>query len=70
MRAAWDGYPAKPQLLGLVALGWVALWLASAVLRAVDRLPLLGDAFVLVGFVYSLAFTRRCVRMRAAMGWA
>eukprot|EP00899_Mesostigma_viride_P012640 jgi/Mesvir1/21377/Mv20861-RA.1 len=52
----WDEVENKPLVVVSIAGSVLAIWLSSSIVRAVDRIPLAGGIFELIGLVYSLFF--------------
>lgn len=53
IQAWWDASEQKPAIVAVGAGSVLALYFASTILNAIDRLPLLSTVFELVGLTYS-----------------
>jgi hypothetical protein len=59
VQEAWEKTDDKVAIAGLGVAGLVALWAASGLVNAVDKLPLIPDFFEIVGILFSGWFVYR-----------
>ena len=59
VKAKWEATEEKPAAIALALAGFVAVWAASGVVGAVDKLPVIGDLFELIGLLVTGWFVYR-----------
>eukprot|EP00475_Leptophrys_vorax_P021992 TRINITY_DN2989_c0_g1_i1.p1 TRINITY_DN2989_c0_g1~~TRINITY_DN2989_c0_g1_i1.p1 ORF type:complete len:160 (-),score=12.39 TRINITY_DN2989_c0_g1_i1:369-848(-) len=66
VKAKWETVENKPTVLLYTGGAVLTLWITSAVIGAIDRLPLLPDFLKLIGTVYSGWFVYRYLLFEAS----
>eukprot|EP00193_Tetraselmis_chui_P021182 CAMPEP_0177772938 /NCGR_PEP_ID=MMETSP0491_2-20121128/12549_1 /TAXON_ID=63592 /ORGANISM="Tetraselmis chuii, Strain PLY429" /LENGTH=146 /DNA_ID=CAMNT_0019290901 /DNA_START=199 /DNA_END=639 /DNA_ORIENTATION=+ len=59
LQAKWEATEEKPAAVALTVAGFIGVWAASGVVSAVDKLPIIGDFFELVGLLVTGWFIYR-----------
>mmetsp|Transcript_35777 Transcript_35777/g.90235 ORF Transcript_35777/g.90235 Transcript_35777/m.90235 type:complete len:153 (+) Transcript_35777:648-1106(+) len=59
LKAKWEATEEKPAAIALTVAGFVGVWAASGVVGALDKLPIIGDFFELVGLLVTGWFIYR-----------